>query len=235
MLYADEILDYSGQRKTGVTAGSYGPSADVSPEAGGTITVPQLTVNEKGLITDAVERTVTLPSGGGGGSGSEWAWDSTPAQTITLENAWYDDTEDGPYGYEINITGQPKAVFVDIQPTTATLPTTGTLYAQVTLSGMEGYPVFGVTVDKPLASNDNCTARIMFLPEHGIYAGYGSAPNGTVGISGQLCYAFPYTMSDTARVPIFADESTYISAVTLFPSSNMLPAGTIISIYAPAA
>ncbi len=67
MVYADEILDYSGQRKTGVLAGSYGPSADVSPEAGETITVPQLTVNEKGLITGAAERTVTLPSGGGGG------------------------------------------------------------------------------------------------------------------------------------------------------------------------
>ena len=94
MVYADEILDYSGQRKTGVLAGSYGPSADVSPEAGGTITVPQLTVNENGLITGAVERMVTLPSGGGGGGGEEQfqkVYETTLAEaaeevTITAEN-----------------------------------------------------------------------------------------------------------------------------------------------------
>lgn len=73
MVYADEILDYSGQRKTGVTAGSYGPASDVSPEAGGTITVPTLTVGQYGEITGAVNRTITLPNGGGGGGDEPFA------------------------------------------------------------------------------------------------------------------------------------------------------------------
>jgi len=45
-----------------VTAGSYGPSADATPSAGGTISVPYITVDSYGHVTGASTSTVTLPA-----------------------------------------------------------------------------------------------------------------------------------------------------------------------------
>ena len=47
---------------SGVTAGSYGPSANATPNAGATFQVPQVTVDAKGRVTSAVTRTVKIPS-----------------------------------------------------------------------------------------------------------------------------------------------------------------------------
>lgn len=47
---------------TGVTANSYGPSTDASPAHQGTFTVPYFTVDAKGRITAASNKTITLPS-----------------------------------------------------------------------------------------------------------------------------------------------------------------------------
>ena len=47
---------------SGVTAGSYGPSTNETPTYGNTFTVPQITVNEKGQVTAAVNKTVTIPA-----------------------------------------------------------------------------------------------------------------------------------------------------------------------------
>lgn len=47
---------------SGVTAGSYGPSANVSPAHGGTFSVPYITADAKGRITSASTKTVTLPT-----------------------------------------------------------------------------------------------------------------------------------------------------------------------------
>ena len=47
---------------SGVTAGSYGPSADASPAHSGTFSVPSITVDAKGRITAASTKTITLPS-----------------------------------------------------------------------------------------------------------------------------------------------------------------------------
>ena len=49
---------------SGVTAGSYGPSADASPAAGETFTVPEVTVDAKGRVTSASSKTITLPVSG---------------------------------------------------------------------------------------------------------------------------------------------------------------------------
>ena len=48
---------------SGVTAGSYGPTANASPAHSGTFTVPQITVDAKGRVTSAASRTITLPAG----------------------------------------------------------------------------------------------------------------------------------------------------------------------------
>lgn len=47
---------------SGVTSGSYGPSADAAPGYGGTFVVPEFIVNQKGQITNASNRTITIPA-----------------------------------------------------------------------------------------------------------------------------------------------------------------------------
>lgn len=47
---------------SGVTAGSYGPSANASPAHGSTFSVPYLTVDAKGRVTAASTKTITLPA-----------------------------------------------------------------------------------------------------------------------------------------------------------------------------
>jgi hypothetical protein len=47
---------------SGVTAGSYGQSSNSSPGHSGTFSVPYITVDEKGLITSASTKTITLPT-----------------------------------------------------------------------------------------------------------------------------------------------------------------------------
>ena len=45
-----------------VTAGSYGPSANVSPAHGGNFKVPYVQVTSQGVVTAISEKTITLPS-----------------------------------------------------------------------------------------------------------------------------------------------------------------------------
>lgn len=47
---------------SGVTAGSYGPTSNVSPAHGGSFVVPQITVDAKGRTTAVTARTVNLPA-----------------------------------------------------------------------------------------------------------------------------------------------------------------------------
>ena len=47
---------------SGVTANSYGPSANVTPSHGATFSVPEIKVNAKGIVTSAATRTITLPA-----------------------------------------------------------------------------------------------------------------------------------------------------------------------------
>ena len=48
---------------SGVTAGSYGPSANATPAAGSTFNVPYITVDAKGRLTAASTKTVKMPTG----------------------------------------------------------------------------------------------------------------------------------------------------------------------------
>lgn len=48
---------------SGVTAGSYGPSANANPAAGATFDVPYITVDDKGRLTAASTKTVKMPPG----------------------------------------------------------------------------------------------------------------------------------------------------------------------------
>ena len=47
---------------SGVTAGTYGPTANATPAYGATFNVPAFTVNAKGKLTQAYTRTVKMPA-----------------------------------------------------------------------------------------------------------------------------------------------------------------------------
>lgn len=47
---------------SGATAGSYGPSANASPAHKGTFSVPYITVDDTGRVTDISTKTITLPA-----------------------------------------------------------------------------------------------------------------------------------------------------------------------------
>lgn len=66
-----------GISDSGVVAGSYGPSSNEAPAYGSTFTVPQFTVNSKGQVTSAVNKTVTIP-----------ASDNTDVKVSVVENGW---------------------------------------------------------------------------------------------------------------------------------------------------
>src|SRR5574344_2602580 len=51
--------------------GSFGPSSNASPAAGGTFVVPRITVDKWGRVTAASDKTITLPNSGGGGSSTK--------------------------------------------------------------------------------------------------------------------------------------------------------------------
>lgn len=56
-----------GMSNSGVTAGSYGPSANVTGNNGTTLSVPQITVDAKGRVTNVVSRTYTSVDTSGSG------------------------------------------------------------------------------------------------------------------------------------------------------------------------
>jgi hypothetical protein len=56
--------DTVGLTNTGVTAASYGPASNASPNHSGTFSVPYFTVDAQGRITAASTKTITLPASG---------------------------------------------------------------------------------------------------------------------------------------------------------------------------
>lgn len=51
-----------GISSSGVTAGNYGPTANVAPGSAGTFSVPYFTVDANGRVTAAATRTITMPT-----------------------------------------------------------------------------------------------------------------------------------------------------------------------------
>ena len=47
---------------SGATAGSYGPSANATPAYGAKFNVPYITIDNKGRVTAASTKTVTIPA-----------------------------------------------------------------------------------------------------------------------------------------------------------------------------
>ena len=69
---------------SGVTASSYGPSADASPAHSGTFSVPYITVDTYGRITSASTKTITLPASGNTDTKVTQAADTTATTTLPV-------------------------------------------------------------------------------------------------------------------------------------------------------
>ena len=69
---------------SGVTAGSYGPSANASPAHSGTFSVPYVTVDTYGRVTSASTKTITLPAAPTLSGGSAAAADATVVGGVTV-------------------------------------------------------------------------------------------------------------------------------------------------------
>ena len=67
---------------SGVTAGTYGPSKDVTGNNNTTISVPQITVDAKGIVTSVTNRTYTSVN-------TDTNTDTKVTQTVTNDNACY--------------------------------------------------------------------------------------------------------------------------------------------------
>ena len=79
-----ENVANTANANSGVTAASYGPSANASPAHGGSFSVPYFTVNAKGKITAASTKTITLPSASST-SNAATATRLQTARTITVK------------------------------------------------------------------------------------------------------------------------------------------------------
>ena len=98
-------------KNSGVTAGSYGLSANATPGFGATFNVPYFTVNSKGLITAASTKTVTIPS------------TIATYNTLGLVKPAYTSSK--------SATFQPAAKSTSIKPTISTLSTEANRYYAV--------------------------------------------------------------------------------------------------------
>jgi hypothetical protein len=78
---ASGTLNANRLPNSGVTASSYGPSANATPAHSGSFSVPYFTVDAHGRITSASTKTITLPSDNN--------TDTKVTQTITNLNASY--------------------------------------------------------------------------------------------------------------------------------------------------
>ena len=95
---------------SGVTKGSYGPSADATPTHTGTFSVPEISVNEKGIVTGAATRKIKIPA-----ETAVTITDKTNTDTTDLVYAVSNLVEGGTNGHTITptYTGLPTKAYVD--------------------------------------------------------------------------------------------------------------------------
>lgn len=158
---------------SGVTAGSYGPSANASPSAGGTFSVPYVTVDAKGRVTAASTKTITLPSGGG--------YTLPVATTDTLGGVKASTSSSTSAGVSVDTDG---VMGVDV----ATTSTLGTVIVPKsttsTYAGLAYKGAISITADNKLF------CPIGDSSSYGAVCSYGN--HGTQTSNGRLYTALPY-------------------------------------------
>ena len=118
----DGTLDASWEAESGVTPGSYGPSTNQNPAYGATFSVPSFTVDARGKITMASDKTVKIPAApsvseitGNAATSSKL---KTP-RTITVRHYL---TGNGTYKVEPNYTGSGSVSFDGSGNVTISIP-----------------------------------------------------------------------------------------------------------------
>ena len=109
---------------TVVTAGNAGPTANASPAAGGTFTVPYITYDAYGRVTGRTNRTITLPA--------------APTSVTTATKA----------GAVTNITSAVK-----VSATSATTSKQGSCTVSTTSRQEDGDKIYSMTVTLPSGGN----------------------------------------------------------------------------------
>lgn len=95
---------------SGVAKDSYGPSADETPSHAGTFSVPEISVNEKGIVTGAATRKVKIPA-----ETAVTITNKSNTDTTDLVYAVSNLVEGGTNGHAITptYTGLPTKAYVD--------------------------------------------------------------------------------------------------------------------------
>lgn len=116
---------------SGVSQGYYGPASTENPASTGTITVPEIAVNTKGIVTDATDRSLSLPS--------VTITDKANSDTDDLIYAVTNLTEGGTNGHAVTATykGLPTKAYVD-KVATGHVKYLGTVSALTSLSTTAG-------------------------------------------------------------------------------------------------
>ena len=108
---------------SGATAGSYGPSENASPAHSGTFSVPYITVDAKGRVTDISTKTIKLPSSGN--------TDKKVTQTATTTSAAYEVLFSGTADNTTRTEGARKSNNLLFNPSTGVLQISGTEYGAI--------------------------------------------------------------------------------------------------------
>ena len=151
---------------SGVVAGTYGPSANAAPAYGDSFVIPQITVNQKGQITQILEKTITIP-----------ASDNTDIQVQVIANGWNKayllgmDASNQISGAPINVTAMADP---DIYITTSQ----GELHATTFTGNLNG-TASRATADSTGANIANTYAKLASPA----LTGTPTAPTATAGTS----------------------------------------------------
>lgn len=178
---------------SGVTAGIYGPSADVSGSNGNTIKVPQIRVNAKGIVTEISEKTYTSVDTNTHNShghtfitttptsiGTTLGWGGTFDVVTALGNA---SATSGNLSstyttYRFQLPGNPNT---DSKVTQTPTTSSNTSWRPLILGGGNNYS--DATVFAPVNVTDGVLASHLakFAPSQGIMALVGLKKLGTDG------------------------------------------------------
>ena len=163
---------------SGVTAGSYGPSANATPTYGATFDVPQITVDEKGRVTSASTKTVTIPASDNIDTKVTQGSSSTASWRKVLLNGGSNDTY-STWNADVNVKTDSvyQSKSVAVQPSTGTLQATalqaGTYNNSIKMREIQAWP------DNKYGPYEEGWKRVCALSG---YNGYGV---GTVYINGK--------------------------------------------------
>jgi len=107
--------------KSGVSANSYGPSADASPGHSGNFKVPYVTVDKYGRVTAAADKTITLPASGNTDAKAKQTSINTNADYPILLKKSANATEETN---NVNATNLTSGTAVSINPSTGNITAT---------------------------------------------------------------------------------------------------------------